>query len=95
MAAPQVAAVGAMMRALNPFASLREILRTLKQTAQRPPGTAWTDDLGWGILDAGRRSTPFAGSTTSRRSRGCGYRGYPGEPPSGCAGADTTRALQA
>lgn len=53
MAAPQVAAVGAMMRALNPFASLREVLRTLKQTAQRPAGTGWTDNLGWGILDAG------------------------------------------
>jgi hypothetical protein len=53
MAAPQVAAVGAMMRVLNPYATLGDILRILKQTAQRPAGTGWTSDLGWGILDAG------------------------------------------
>jgi serine protease len=53
MAAPQVAAAGAMMRALNPFASLSDVLRTLKQTAQRPAGSGWTPDLGWGILNAG------------------------------------------
>jgi subtilisin family serine protease len=53
MAAPQVAATAAMMRALNPYASLRDILRILKQTAQRPPGTGWNPNLGWGILDAG------------------------------------------
>ncbi len=53
MAAPQVAAVGAMMRVLNPYASLADILRTLKETAARPNGTGWSSDLGWGILDAG------------------------------------------
>ena len=53
MAAPQVAAVGAMMRALNPYASLSEVLTTLKRTAQRPAGSGWTPELGWGILDAG------------------------------------------
>jgi serine protease len=52
MAAPQVAATAAMMRSLNPYASLRDILRTLKQTAGRPPRTGWTSDLGWGILNA-------------------------------------------
>ncbi len=53
MAAPQVAATAAMMRVLNPYASLRDILRILKQTAQRPAGTGWSTNLGWGILDAG------------------------------------------
>ncbi len=53
MAAPQVAAVGAMMRQLNPFASLADVLETIKRTAQRPSGTGWTADLGWGILNAG------------------------------------------
>jgi serine protease len=53
MAAPQVAAVGAMMRVLNPFASLADVLTTIKRTAQRPAGTGWTSSLGWGILDAG------------------------------------------
>jgi len=53
MAAPQVAAVGAMMRELNPFATLPDLLTTLKRTAQRPHGVGWGSDLGWGILDAG------------------------------------------
>jgi serine protease len=53
MAAPQVAAAGAMMRVLNPFASLSDVLSTLKRTAQRPAGTGWSAELGWGILNAG------------------------------------------
>jgi serine protease len=53
MAAPQVAATAAMMRVLNPYASLADILRILKQTAQRPAGGGWSADLGWGILNAG------------------------------------------
>jgi serine protease len=52
MAAPQVAAAGAMMRVLNPYASLSDVLTTLKRTAQRSAGAGWTSDLGWGILDA-------------------------------------------
>ena len=53
MAAPQVAAVGAMMRALNPYASLQDLLEIIKQTAQRPAGSGWSSDNGWGILNAG------------------------------------------
>ena len=53
MAAPQVAAAAAMMRALNPYASLSDVLTTLKQTAERPAGSGWSSDLGWGILNAG------------------------------------------
>jgi serine protease len=53
MAAPQVAAVGAMMRALNPYASLTDLLQIIKRTAQRPAGTGWSSDNGWGILNAG------------------------------------------
>jgi serine protease len=53
MAAPQVAAAAAMMRALNPYATVSDILRIIKLTAQRPAGTAWGPNLGWGILDAG------------------------------------------
>ncbi len=53
MAAPQVAALGAMMRVQNPFASLQDILTTIKETAQRPAGTGWDDSLGWGIVNAG------------------------------------------
>lgn len=53
MAAPQVAATAAMMRVLNPFASVSDVITTLKFTASRPPGAGWSQDLGWGILDAG------------------------------------------
>ncbi len=52
MAAPQVAAVGAMMRVLNPYASLTDILRTIKRTARRPAHAGWNPNLGWGILNA-------------------------------------------
>jgi len=51
MAAPQVAAVAAMLRHLNPDLAAADVIRILKQTARRPAG-AWTPDLGWGILDA-------------------------------------------
>ena len=51
MAAPQVAATAAMMRVLNPYASLHDVLRLLKQTATRTGG--WSSELGWGILNAG------------------------------------------
>ncbi|PZS13995.1 MAG: hypothetical protein DLM64_02480 [Solirubrobacterales bacterium] len=53
MAAPQVAAAAAMMRVLNPYASVSEVIRVLKATAQRPAGAGWGSDLGWGILNAG------------------------------------------
>ena len=52
MAAPQVAAVGAMMRRLNPDATLAEVLTALKRTASRPAGVGWTSDVGWGVLNA-------------------------------------------
>jgi subtilisin family serine protease len=53
MAAPQVAAAAAMMRNLNPDATLADVLTTLKRTATRPAGVGWTSDVGWGILNAG------------------------------------------
>ena len=53
MAAPMVAAVAAMMRVANPDLRAREVIRLLEQTATRPPGTGWNQELGWGILNAG------------------------------------------
>ena len=53
MAAPQVSATAAMMRVLNPYATLQDLVRAIKRTAQRPPGERWNGNLGWGILDAG------------------------------------------
>ncbi len=94
MAAPQVAATGAMMRTLNPYASLSDVLTTLKQSAQRPAGTGWTNDLGWGILNAGaaldaiRRidrlapvSQLFAPAVSSRRTLLLRWTGHDQQPP--------------
>jgi subtilisin family serine protease len=53
MAAPQVAAAAALMRVMNPYATVADIITTIKRTATRPPGSGWTGDLGWGILNAG------------------------------------------
>ena len=53
MAAPMVAASAAMVKHLNPDLSAGDVIRLLKQTARRPPGTGWGPELGWGILDAG------------------------------------------
>jgi hypothetical protein len=55
MAAPQVAAVAAVIRTLNPDLSPADVVRLLKQTARQPGGGAhfWTPTLGWGILDGG------------------------------------------
>ena len=52
MATPQVAAIAALVRHLNPGLSTPDVLQILKRTASRPSGTAWNAQLGWGILDA-------------------------------------------
>jgi serine protease len=52
MASPVVAGVAAMVKHLNPDLTAAEVIRLLKQTARRPAGTAWSPELGWGILDA-------------------------------------------
>ncbi|MCW3009841.1 MAG: peptidase and in kexin sedolisin [Solirubrobacterales bacterium] len=53
MASPIVAATAAMVRRLNPDLSAAAIIRLLKETSRRAPGTRWEPNLGWGILDAG------------------------------------------
>ena len=52
MAAPQVAALAALVGQLNPFLSAHEKIRLIKETARRTGG--WNPDTGWGIIDAGR-----------------------------------------
>jgi serine protease len=52
MAAPHVAALAALIGALNPHLTAGEKIRIIKDNARRSGG--WTPDLGWGILDAGR-----------------------------------------
>jgi serine protease len=66
MATPMVAATGALMRHLNPDLGVDEIVRLIKETAHRAPGTAWNGDLGWGILDAG--SALARAAATDRRA---------------------------
>jgi serine protease len=51
MAAPQVAALAALIGALNPRLGAGEKLRLIKLTARRASG--WTPELGWGIVNAG------------------------------------------
>ena len=53
MSAPKVAGAAAVVRVVNPTLSAAEVIRLLKQTARRPPGTGWTAAFGWGILDGG------------------------------------------
>jgi serine protease len=74
MSTPQVAAAAALLGAVNPALTAREKLRLLKETARRSGG--WSEDLGWGILDAGaalegaRRIDRIAPASSVRRRRG-------------------------
>jgi hypothetical protein len=79
MAAPMVAAVAALVHRVNPTLRPRDVITILEQTATRPPGTSWTSDLGWGILNAGAaleaargldRTLPVSRLTAPRRVRG-------------------------
>ena len=65
MAAPQVAAVAALVRNANPDLAAGDIIKLLKQTARRP-GAGWTSSLGWGILDGG--AAVVAARTIDRRA---------------------------
>ena len=51
MAAPQVVGAVALVRAADPHLSNLSVIRLMKKTAIRTRG--WTNDLGWGIVDAG------------------------------------------
>jgi subtilisin family serine protease len=53
MAAPIVAGAAALVRDANPDLGPADVIRVLKRSAHRPSGAGWTDDLGWGIVDAG------------------------------------------
>ena len=58
-----------MMRALNPYAALTDVMRTLKRTAQRPAGTGWSATSAGGSSTPARRSTRSAAWTAWRPSR--------------------------
>ena len=69
MAAPQVTAVAALMRHLNPALTPAQVERMIKRTAQRPAGTGWTQDLGWGVLDAGAALEAARDARSTRKQR--------------------------
>jgi serine protease len=79
MAAPQVTAVAALVRHLNPDLTAADVIALIKRTARQPGGAGWNAELGWGILDAGAaiaaaraedRRAPSSRVTTSRKLRG-------------------------
>ncbi len=53
MATAMVSGAAALVHGLNPDLRPPEIVRLLKESARRLPGTGWGPELGWGILDAG------------------------------------------
>jgi serine protease len=66
---PEVAGVAALIWAARPDLKNYEVADIIKQSARRMPGTAWTRDLGCGVLDAGAalelatgRTPPLAGA---------------------------------
>jgi serine protease len=70
MATAIVGGVAALVRDLNPDLRGAEIVRLLKETARRPPGSGWSPQLGWGIVDAAaavRRASEL--DRTAPRSR--------------------------
>jgi serine protease len=78
MAAPQVTAVAALVRHLNPDLGAADVIQLIKRTARQPGGAGWNAALGWGILDAGAaiaaaraedRRAPVSRVTSSRKLR--------------------------
>ncbi len=53
MATPQVAGVAAVVAHLNPDLPASEVVKILKLTASRAPGSGWNPELGWGIVNLG------------------------------------------
>jgi subtilisin family serine protease len=75
MAAPQVVGAVALVRAANPRLSNLSVIRLMKKTAIRTRG--WTNDLGWGIIDAGsavRGALELAQDTVPPKARPRGGR---------------------
>ena len=105
MAAPQVAATAAMMRVLNPYATVADVIAALEGSASRPAGTGWTAEVGWGILNAGAaldairrvdRLAPASRVTRPAEQPAADVHGAleRRRPPSGRAGRDRDRLLR-
>jgi serine protease len=96
MATGIVGGVAALVRDLNPDLRGAEVVRLLKETARRPPGSGWSPELGWGIVDGAAalrraaeidrrppasRLTAGVPSRTRRRSLTLRWRGSDESPP--------------
>jgi subtilisin family serine protease len=81
MATAMVSGAAALVRSLNPDLSARQVVRLLKQTAQRPTGSRWNPDLGWGILDAG--AAVAAAQTRDERAPSSRIKDLPPTRPAG------------
>jgi subtilisin family serine protease len=66
MATPIVAGAAALVRDANPDLDAADVIRVLKQSAQREPGTAWSPEIGWGVVDA--RAAVDLAMTLDRRA---------------------------
>jgi serine protease len=66
MSTALVSAVAALVKQLNPDLPASDVVRLLKETARRPPGSGWNGELGWGIVDA--RSAVSAARLIDRRA---------------------------
>lgn len=65
--APIVAGIAALTLSTRPELKNYELAALLEQTARRPPGSGWTPDLGWGIVDAAAAVEYASGQMTSDR----------------------------
>lgn len=52
MATPIVAGAAALVRDMNPDLGPADVIRTIKSSAQRRKGRGWSQQLGWGVVDA-------------------------------------------
>jgi subtilisin family serine protease len=52
MATPIVAGAAALVRDANPDLKPADVIRVLKESAQREAGTGWNAEVGWGVVDA-------------------------------------------
>jgi serine protease len=52
MSTPMVTAIAALVRNVNPGLHAADVIRIIEETATRPGGSGWNQDLGWGIVNA-------------------------------------------
>lgn len=86
--APEVAGIAALVWSVNPALKNYQVVDILEQTANRPAGTGWASDRGWGVLNAAA-AVAQARSTVNPPSDGSGSSGSGGSPPGGSSASST------